>query len=129
MLQVLGLNEKFGLRGSDMHRLLSAYPECTPEMFLLALACDALKTRKVADKTRDKSIQTRVTSLWEYFLETYQAHAASPLLTGYDIMENLTVDPGPKVGELLQLVEEARADGIISSREQALEYLRSIMAK
>jgi len=44
-------------------------------------------------------------------------------------METLSVNPGPRVGELLRLVEEARADGIISSREQALEYLRSIMTE
>ena len=117
------------LSGSDMHRLLSAYQQCIPEMLLLALASDALTVQKVTDGTRDVSIQTRVASLWEYFLGTYQAHVANPLLTGHDIMENLSVDPGPKVGELLRLVEEARADGIISSREQALEYLRSIMAE
>jgi len=112
-----------------MHRLLSAYQQCIPEMLLLALASDALADQKVTDGTRDKSIQTRVASLWEYFLGTYQAHVANPLLTGHDIMETLSVNPGPRVGELLRLVEEARADGIISSREQALEYLRSIMTE
>jgi poly(A) polymerase len=98
-------------------------------MLLLALASDALSDQKVTDGTRDTSIQTRVASLWKYFLGTYQAHVANPLLTGHDIMETLSVDQGPRVGELLRLVEEARADGIISCREQALEYLRSIMAE
>jgi len=127
MLQVLGLNENFLLSGSDMHRLLSEHRQCIPEMLLLALASDALADQKVTDGTRDASIQTRVASLWEYFLGTYQAHVANPLLTGHDIMETLSFNPGPRVGELLRLVEEARADGIISSREQALEYLQSIM--
>jgi tRNA nucleotidyltransferase/poly(A) polymerase len=129
MMQVLGLNEKPFLGGSDMHRLLSAYRECIPEMLLLALASDALAAQKIADGTRDVSIRTHVASLWGYFLGTYKAHAANPLLTGHDIMETLSVNPGPKVGELLRLVEEARSDGIISSRGQALEYLRSIMAE
>ena len=128
MTRVFGLNEKPLLSNSDMHRLLSAYRQCLPEMLLLALASDTLAPQKIADKTRDVSIQTRVASLWEYFQITYKVHAASPLLSGHDIMENLSVDPGPKVGDLLRLVEEARSDGIISSREQALEYLRSIMA-
>ncbi len=129
MLRVHGLNEKPFLSGSGMHRLLSAYRQCIPEMLLLALASDTLATQRIADGTNDVSIQTRVASLWEYFLGTYQAHTANPLLTGHDIMENLSMDPGLKVGELLRLVEEARADGIISSRGQALEYLRSIMTE
>jgi tRNA nucleotidyltransferase/poly(A) polymerase len=129
MLQVLGLNEKPGLRGSDMHRLLSEHRQCIPEMLLLAIASDALAQKKIADSTRDVPIQTRVASLWGYFLRTYKAHAANPLLTGNDIMETLLFNPGPRVGELLRKVEEARSDGIISSREQALEYLRSIITE
>jgi hypothetical protein len=98
-------------------------------MLLLAIASDALAQKKIADSTRDVPIQTRVASLWGYFLRTYKAHAASPLLTGNDIMETLLFNPGPRVGELLRKVEEARSDGIISSREQALEYLRSIITE
>ncbi len=129
MLQVLNLDEKSFLSSRGMHRLLSVYQHCLPEMLLLALASDALTVQKDADKTRDVSIETRVASLWEYFQGTYKAQVANPLLTGHDIMENLSVEPGPKVGELLRLVEEGRADGIISSLDQALEYLRSIMAE
>ncbi len=129
MLRVLDLDEKPGHCGSEMHRLLSAYPQCIPEMILLALASDALSLHKDTDRKGKASIHTRVSSLWEYFLETYKVHAASPLITGHDIVKGLSVNPGPKVGELLRLVEEARSDGIISSREQALEYLRTIMAE
>jgi len=127
MAGVHGLDEKPFLKGSDMHRLLSAYQQCIPEMLLLALASNA--AQKISDGSRDVSTEKHVASLWEYFLETYQFHAAVPLLTGHDIMENLSLDPGPKVGELLRLAEEARADGIISSSKQALEYLRSVMAE
>jgi tRNA nucleotidyltransferase/poly(A) polymerase len=129
LLKVLGLNEKPLLSNSGMHRLLSENRQCLPEMLLLALAFDALAAQKDADRTRNVSIQTPVTSLWGYFQGTYKVHAANPLLTGHDIMENLSVGPGPKVGELLRLVEEARADGIISSRGQAMEYLRSIITE
>jgi tRNA nucleotidyltransferase/poly(A) polymerase len=129
MLLVIGLDEKPFPSGSNMHRLLSAYRQCLPDMLLLALASNVLPVQKITDGTRDVSIQAHVASLWGYFLGTYQVHAASPLLTGHDIMESLSVDPGPKVGELLRLAEEARADGIISSRGQALEYLRSTMAE
>jgi tRNA nucleotidyltransferase/poly(A) polymerase len=129
MLQVLGPDEKPFLSGSGMHRLLSSYRECIPEILFLALTSNALTGQRITDGTSDVSIQARVASLWGYFQGTYQAHVASPLLTGHDIMENLSIDPGPNVGKLLRLVEEARADGIISSRGQALDYLRTIIAE
>ncbi len=43
-----------------------------------------------------------------------------PLLRG----DELGILPGPEVGRLLQLVEEERAAGTISTREEALELVR-----
>jgi hypothetical protein len=129
MLRVIDLEDKSFLIGSGMHRLLSAYRQCLPEMLLLSFASGALAAQKGSEGAGDVSIQTRVTSLWEYFLETYLAHASNPLITGHDIMENLSEAPSPRIGELLRLVEEARADGFVTSRAQALEYLRSVMAE
>ena len=43
------------------------------------------------------------------------------LVTGRDLMERLGLDPGPRIGSLLEAIEEARAAGEIESAEQALE--------
>lgn len=43
-----------------------------------------------------------------------------PLLRG----DELGIEPGPEVGRLLELVEEERAAGTISTREEALELVR-----
>jgi poly(A) polymerase len=45
---------------------------------------------------------------------------AEPLLRG----DELGVPPGPAVGRLLEQVEEERAAGTISTREDALELVR-----
>ena len=45
---------------------------------------------------------------------------AEPLLRGNE----LGLDPGPEIGRLLALVEEERAAGTISTREEALELVR-----
>jgi hypothetical protein len=45
---------------------------------------------------------------------------AGPLLRG----DELGVPPGPEIGRLLELVEEERAAGTISSRDEALELVR-----
>src|SRR5690606_11139001 len=49
---------------------------------------------------------------------------AAPLLTGDDVMDLLGIPPGPREGEALRLVEEARAVGDVSDREDAERLLR-----
>jgi hypothetical protein len=47
-----------------------------------------------------------------------------PLLTGIEVMQLLNVGPGPMVGQALEEVEEARADGVLRSKAEAVEWLR-----
>ncbi len=42
------------------------------------------------------------------------------LVTGHDLMQELGLEPGPKVGILLEKIEEARAAGEVNTREEAL---------
>lgn len=46
------------------------------------------------------------------------------LLTGAEVMEIFNLIPGPKVGQLLKLVREAQLEGVVSSKQQAVEYLK-----
>lgn len=50
---------------------------------------------------------------------------APPLLTGSDVMRLLDLAPGPRVGELINGIEEARADGLLTSAAEAEAWLRS----
>jgi tRNA nucleotidyltransferase/poly(A) polymerase len=47
-----------------------------------------------------------------------------PLLDGNDLMRELSLSPGKKIGELLEAVREAQAVGEVSTKEQALELAR-----
>ena len=47
-----------------------------------------------------------------------------PLLTGHDAMQILGMDPGPAVGQVLQHLREAQVQGLVSTREEAITYLR-----
>nr|BBH94922.1 polynucleotide adenylyltransferase [Thermogemmatispora argillosa] len=55
------------------------------------------------------------------------------LLTGHELMRRLGLQPGPLVGELLELIAEARAEERIHSKEEALwlarEYLQTRAAR
>ena len=52
--------------------------------------------------------------------EARESDPAEPLLRG----DELGLPPGPEIGRLLELVEEERAAGEISTREEALELVR-----
>ena len=56
-----------------------------------------------------------------------EARSSAALLDGNDIMAELSLEPGPMVGELLEMVEEARATGQIGSRTDALDLARSAL--
>ena len=51
--------------------------------------------------------------------------AAKPvrLIDGNDIMREMGIPPGPKVGEMLEMVREAHSSGCISTRDEALSLL------
>ncbi len=46
------------------------------------------------------------------------------LITGRDLMESLGIRPGPELGRLLQLVEDAQLEGRVTTREEGLELAR-----
>ena len=50
------------------------------------------------------------------------------LITGHDLME-LGVEPGPLFKELLDAVREAQLDETISTREQALDFLKKLLSE
>lgn len=48
------------------------------------------------------------------------------LITGYDVM-NLGISPGPIISELMSKVEDAQLEGIIKTKEEALNYLKELL--
>lgn len=69
----------------------------------------------------------------EYVLTKHFAEenlAAPPkILDGNDIIQIFQLDPGPKVGELLEGLREAQAAGEITTREQAVAYIRKVLSE
>ena len=49
------------------------------------------------------------------------AAGTTRLVNGHDLMSRLQLQPGPHIGSLLEIIEEARAAGEIETQEQALE--------
>ena len=66
-----------------------------------------------------------VRTLLEAWYEKKEEQVSPPiLLDGNDLMRELTLQPGPLIGKLLEAVREAQAVGDVSSLEQAKELAR-----
>ncbi|MBN1151664.1 MAG: CCA tRNA nucleotidyltransferase [Dehalococcoidia bacterium] len=53
-----------------------------------------------------------------------QVIAPSRLMDGSELMRALGLQPGPTVGVLLETIQEAQAEGLISTRDEALQLAR-----
>jgi tRNA nucleotidyltransferase (CCA-adding enzyme) len=64
--------------------------------------------------------------LKKYDIESQARHT---LVTGAEIIDHFGLAPGPKIGELIQLVENARDEGHIQDKQQALAFLQNVIYK
>lgn len=50
-----------------------------------------------------------------------------PMLSGRDLIHDLGITPGPQIGELLEAIQLAQAEGLVTQREEALAWVRQRM--
>jgi len=94
------------------------------DILILALA-DFLASRGPLVSMEDwgKHCQLINYILGEYYNQQTKISPVK-LIDGHDIMDSLGLAPGPLVGKLLALVNEAHASGELSTREEALTLIR-----
>jgi poly(A) polymerase len=59
-----------------------------------------------------------------YFEKREERVSPAALITGHDVISELDLAPGPRLGQLLEAVREAQVVGEVTSREEALEFAR-----
>jgi tRNA nucleotidyltransferase/poly(A) polymerase len=60
--------------------------------------------------------------LENYWEKPQEAIAPPRLIDGNDVIKKYNIQPGPLVGQILEVVREAQAAGKVSTREEALEF-------
>jgi hypothetical protein len=90
---------------------------------LIVAASDALATRNRPDALAT-DVEGLVMSVAGYYYGEYMAAKSGPLVRGKELMEALSIGPGPVVGMLLNDIEEMRAEGAVTGKEDALRYAR-----
>ncbi len=82
------------------------------------------------DSIRDTAIRKTLHHLQVvgFLLQSYfrrrERILPTALLDGHAIMKALKIPPGPSVGKALELLQEAQAEGKVSTRSEALQFLK-----
>ena len=46
------------------------------------------------------------------------------LVSGRDLIQDLGLKPGPQIGQFLEAIQLAQAEGVVATREEALDWVR-----
>lgn len=96
-----------------------------PDVALLGLADHLATHGRAPDRIGwERQRQTTRVLLEAFLRERNERVDPTPLLNGRQVMGALGLQPGPKVGELLERLREAQATGLIRTQEDALVWLR-----
>lgn len=93
---------------------------------LVALA-DHLATYAAADEASWPRLVALVDQLYRHYFEQFeQVIRPRPLVDGHTLIRDLGLPPGPEIGRILRLLEEAQAVGDIHTPDEALALARRI---
>ncbi len=111
-----------------MRRLLKDVPDWRA-LFMVAMA-DSLAS---AGPDKEEGLEAELAALfWEIYAfeqETFAQQEKKRLVSGKDLIEIFGLEPGPLFKELLEAVEEARAEGQIKNRDEAISFLAHLIRK
>jgi hypothetical protein len=92
---------------------------------LLALADHLATYDGPGPETAWRNLIEMVGALYHFYFEKYdETVSPPPLLDGHRLMDALDLSPGPEVGRLLRLIEEAQAAGQLTSEAEAIAFAR-----
>jgi len=95
------------------------------ELCLLALAdLRATYEQTLPQATWSAALDVVRTMLENWYEKPAETVAPPPLVNGDDLMRELGLKPGKKIGELLEFIREAQAMGEVSTREEAMDLAR-----
>ncbi|MCG6930252.1 MAG: HD domain-containing protein [Desulfofustis sp.] len=99
-------------------------------LFMLAMA-DSLAGQ---GPEKPPGIERELASLFRDLAEFYAASVkpviqGPKLLTGHDLIATFGLEPGPLIGDLLEEVETAAVEGLVSTRGEALSLVGKRLAK
>lgn len=112
-----------------VHRFFRNAGDAGVDVCVLALA-DRRGTYAQADAATETRLRAVCTHLLDRYFRARETVIAPPtLIDGRTLMQELNLPAGPRVGELLEAIREAQAEGEVNTREQAIEFARQMLTK
>jgi len=74
-----------------------------------------------------RRLEVAETLLTHWFDRYEETVAPPPLFTGGELMAELGLEPGPRIGRLLRTLQEAQAAGEVQTQEEALALVERII--
>jgi len=115
------LNLSWETKETALKRLVHQIGEEIPLLVLLTLA-DKEASRGILSIEIDEVVEKHCLRIFELFKEKDIIHP-QPFITGHDVMA-LGYLPGPRVGQILNIIHQKQVEGEIKNREEALRILR-----
>ena len=121
---------KEGVTRRAAYRFFRDVGEAGVDVLLLALA-DHIATHgpDVQTERWGKRIRTTGELLAEYWARLAENVAPPLLVSGHDLMSELGLPPGKRIGELLEAIREAQSAGEVLTRQEALALARKAKEK
>jgi len=111
-----------------MRRLVDAAGRELAPLFLIAMADSLAASGPDKPEDSEEVLARLCCETFAYLSEKLRPMRERPrLLSGDDIMEAFGVPEGPKVGKLLEAVEDARLEGEVRSRDEALALVSRLL--
>jgi putative nucleotidyltransferase with HDIG domain len=93
------------------------------DVALLSLADHLATYNGPGNEEQWSNLLNLTAALFDYFFQRYtEVVAPPPLLDGRQLMAALNLEPGPEIGRLLRLIEEAQAAGDITTAKEAILF-------
>ncbi|MDO8886016.1 HD domain-containing protein [Candidatus Oleimmundimicrobium sp.] len=115
------LSKEKGSSDKAIRRFLRDAGDETVEILLLSLADRGATLGPLSTKESLNRHEDFVKNIMKIYFSTIEKPIL-PLLTGHDLIKELNLEPGKLIGRLLEEIEEARAEGKISTKEEALVF-------
>ncbi|MGI9538208.1 MAG: HDIG domain-containing metalloprotein [Desulfocapsaceae bacterium] len=117
-----------GVSTRAMHKLCKRAGGSLYPLFLLAMA-DSLAGQGPEKPARiEEQLEQLFVEVARFYEETLVPAAAGPkLLTGHDLIDTFNLSPGREIGRLLEAVEAAAIDGLITTRDEALGWVGELL--
>lgn len=100
-----------------------------PDLVLLGLAdLRGTQASELKQESWRAALDVARILLENYWEKPEESVSPPRLLDGNELIKELEIEPGPRLGRLIEALREAQATGKISTRNSALEYARSWLA-